>query len=39
MEALNPSYPVIVEGAAEAELPQVKAYLDSIADELGIRVY
>ena len=39
MEALNPEYPVIVEGATVAELPAVKAFLDSVAAELGIRVF
>ena len=39
MEALNPEYPVIVEGATVAELPAVKAFLDGVAAELGIRVF
>jgi sugar phosphate isomerase/epimerase len=39
MEALNPDYPVIVEGATVDELPAVKAFLDSTAEGLGITVY
>jgi sugar phosphate isomerase/epimerase len=39
MEALNPEYPLVVEGASVAELPAVKAFLDGVAAEMGIRVF
>jgi sugar phosphate isomerase/epimerase len=38
MEALDPDYPVIVEGAATDDLPAVSALFHRIADELGIHV-
>lgn len=38
MEALDPDYPVIVEGAATDDLPAVGALFHRIADELNIRV-
>lgn len=38
MEALDPDYPVIVEGASQADLPAVKAFLDGVAASLGIVV-
>jgi sugar phosphate isomerase/epimerase len=38
MEALDPDYPVIVEGAATEELPAVKELFHGTAQELGIRV-
>jgi sugar phosphate isomerase/epimerase len=39
MEALDPEHPVIVEGATVEELPEVKAFLDAVAAELGIKVH
>jgi sugar phosphate isomerase/epimerase len=38
IEALSPDYPVIVEGAAAEELPEVGRLFHQIAQELGIRV-
>jgi len=38
MEALDPDYPVIVEGASADELPAVGALFHRIAGELGIQV-
>ncbi len=38
MEALNPDYPVIVEGASTEELPAASKLLWNTARELGIRV-
>ena len=38
MEALDPEYPLIVEGAQEAELPEVSDFLHRTAAELGIQV-
>jgi sugar phosphate isomerase/epimerase len=38
MEALDPDYPVIVEGAATEELPAVQELFHGTARELGIRV-
>jgi sugar phosphate isomerase/epimerase len=38
MEALDPDYPVIVEGAASEELPAVGELFHRTAQELGIRV-
>jgi sugar phosphate isomerase/epimerase len=38
MEALDPEYPVIVEGAATEELPEVSELFHGTARELGIRV-
>jgi sugar phosphate isomerase/epimerase len=38
MEALSPDYPVIVEGAASEELPEVGRLFHSLANELRIRV-
>jgi sugar phosphate isomerase/epimerase len=39
MEALNPEYPLIVEGASFEEWPAAFNHLSGIAAELGIRVY
>jgi len=39
MEDLNPEYPVIVEGASVEDLSEVKAFLDGVAAELGIKVF
>jgi sugar phosphate isomerase/epimerase len=39
MEALDPSYPLIVEGASHAEWPAAAAFLHRTAQELGLRVY
>lgn len=39
MEALDPSYPLIVEGASYKEWPASAAFLHRTASELGIRVY
>ena len=38
IEALDPSYPVIVEGAGVADLPAVSDFLHSTANRLGIKV-
>ncbi|MDA0744914.1 MAG: sugar phosphate isomerase/epimerase [bacterium] len=38
MEALDPEYPLIVEGSGEEELPEASAFLHRTADELGIEV-
>lgn len=38
MEALNPDYPVIVEGAPSEDMPEVGRLFHEIASELGIRV-
>lgn len=39
MEALDPSYPLIVEGASFEQWPKAAAYLHEIAAELQIRVF
>ena len=38
MDALDPEYPLIVEGAQEEELPEVSDFLHRTAAELGIQV-
>ncbi len=38
MHTLNPDYPLIVEGASEADLPDTSAFLHRTAKELGIEV-
>ena len=38
MDALDPEYPLIVEGAQESELPEVSDFLHRTAAELGIEV-
>ncbi|MBI2941525.1 MAG: sugar phosphate isomerase/epimerase [Chloroflexi bacterium] len=38
MEELSPEYPLIVEGASMAQLPQASAFLHRTATELGIQV-
>lgn len=39
MEALDPSYPLIVEGASFEQWPAAAAYLHGIASELQIKIY
>ncbi len=38
MEALNPEYPLIVEGSSEFELPEASMFLHQTAEELNIQV-
>ncbi len=38
MDALDPEYPLIVEGAQESELPEVSDFLHRTAAELGVQV-
>jgi sugar phosphate isomerase/epimerase len=39
MEALDPSYPLIVEGASYQQWPAAAAFLHQTAQDLGIRVF
>lgn len=39
MEALDPSYPLIVEGASYEQWPEASAYLHRVADEAGVRIW
>ncbi len=38
MEDLNPTYPLIVEGASTEQLPATSQFLHGVAAELGIEV-